>query len=476
MRRLLVALFLLALLACLPPASQLDAGLSDGGAADAGPTDAGSVDAGHEDAGATDAGDGYSVTRLDAGVIDAGTPVEYQLLRITARGHTAYAQWMPAATTNGPAPVIVLTRPYDGIGWTGEEVDERWAARGDGYYPDVDSPNAPAAPGVISYVGITPEREVDDSFIWRFHDVSVLSVYGRFYAGGSIQDDVDDMTTGLEFLAHEPGVDTSRIAIYGGSWGGFEAVYGAAYAPAAATPKVGVALYPLTDFAMETDFALNLMPSRYTLPASVAACDAFFAPYLRRIVATTGGLPDAGGDFTGFDIASVAPRLRTPMLIVHEDHDTLVSVEQAEALVSAAPTMVSAMYLRHPQPPQPNWDAVLNAHGPALTSVGGGALVPFVVARVLRAIATGPVIYVPYNGDFATLLTWVRDQSRAGAPHAEVAERLRELIAPNVAMFNTSDASITPGADFVAAAVNQVWGTSYTAATIDAALATGLPP
>lgn len=466
MQRVLVVLVAVSCAACPPAASQFDSGtgavLHDSGVSDSGVADAGVVDA----------GDGYAVTRLDAGVLDGGGPVAYELLRITAHGHTAYAQWMPAPSDGGLAPVIVLTKPYDGIGWTGEEVDERWAARGDGAYPDVDSPNAPPDAGVIAYASISPQREVDDAFVWRFHGISVLSVYGRYYAGGSIQDDVDDMTTGLEFLAHEPGVDTSRIAIYGGSWGGFEALYGAAYAPDAAVPKVGVALYPLSDFAAETTFALETLPSRYLQPASRAACDAFFAPYLRRIVATTGGLPDAG-DYSRFDLAGLSSRLRTPMLLIHEDDDTLVDVHQSERLVAAAPSLVSAVYIRHAQ--APDWDTVVNTHGPALNTVGGGML-SFVFVRILRAIAPGPYVYVPYNSGFGTMLTWARDQSRAGAPHDEVAARLRELIAPNVLMFNTDDGTVSAGPDFVATAVNLVWGTSYTAANVDAALASGLPP
>ena len=103
-------------------------------------------------------------------------------------------------------------------------------------------------------------------------------------------------------------------------------------------------------------------------------------------------------------------------------------------------------------------------------------MLSFVFVRILRAIAPGPYVYVPYNSSFGTMLTWARDQSRAGAPHDEVAARLRELIAPNVLMFNTDDGTVSAGPDFVATAVNLVWGTSYTAANVDAALATGLPP
>lgn len=447
----------LVLSACPPPTPTEDGGVE---------RDAGEV---------VDAGGSFVVTRLDAGVLDGGAPVRYELLKLQVGTHAAaYAQWMPAVSADGGlAPVLLLTRPYDGIAWTGEDVDARWFSKGTGLFPDVDSPDAPANPGVISYVPITPQREVDDTFIWRLHAVSVLSVYGRFYAGGSIQNDVDDMVAGLEFLAREPGVDTSRIGIFGGSWGGFEAVYGAAYAPENATPKVGVALYPLTDFASEVDFVTRVMPGRYTLPASISANEAFFAPYLRRIEATTGGLPDAGGDYSRFDVDAVASRLRTPFLFVHDSYDTLVDVAQTERLVAAQPTLISPLYLRHAAPP--NWDMELTNHGSAVAMYGGGA-VPFVVARLLRALHDGPVIYVPFDGSFLQLLTFARDQQRAGASYAELAARLRELLDPRVVLVNVVDGAQYPGPEGVALAVNLVWGTTFTAATIDAALASGLPP
>lgn len=441
--------------ACSPPVVTPDAGEA---------FDAGSP---------VDAGTSFTVTRLDAGVVDAGTPVHYELLKIQVGTNApAYAQWMPGTSLDGGAlPVLLITRPYDGIGWTGEDVDARWFSKGTGLFPDVDSPNAPANPGVISYVPITVQREVDDTFIWRLHNVSVLSVYGRFYAGGSIQNDVDDMVAGLEFLAREPGVDTSRIGIFGGSWGGFEAVYGAAYAPANATPKVGVALYPLTDFASEVDFVTREMPSRYLQPASITANEAFFAPYLRRIVATTGGLPDAGGDYSRFDVNAVSSRLRTPFLFVHDSYDTLVDVRQTERLVSAQPSLISALYFRHAAPP--NWDMELTNHGSAVSMYGGGA-VTFVVARVLKALHDGPVIFVPFDGSFLQMLTFARDQQRAGADSSEFAARLRELIDSRIVLVNVGDGTQYAGADGVALAVNVVWGTTYTAATIDAALANGL--
>ncbi len=371
--------------------------------------------------------------------------------------------------------MLLITRPYDGIDWTGEAVDARWAALGAGFHPDVDSPAAPANAGVIAYQPMTRQQEADDAFIWRANGISVLSVYGRFYAGGSIQNDVDDMTAGLEFLAREPGVDTSRIGIFGGSWGGFEALYGAAGAPDAAVPVVGVALYPLSDFAAEYRFIVHEMPQRYTLPTSHDANTAFFAPYLRRVVATTGGTPDAGGDFSSFDVTGLATRLRTPFLLLHEDYDTLVGIDQSEALVAARPDLVDALYVRHVGPPQPTWDAVLTAHGPELGGFAGAGVTPFIVARLLKPLVSG-TFYVPWSDELTTTLLWMRDRQRDGAPHPELAARLLELHDARVMMVHVNSGALSPGPDTVTTLVNQVWGTTYTPAQLPAALDGGLPP
>lgn len=276
---------------CVPPALEhdgghdaavpgaVDAGAVDSGVGDAGVVDAGVVDAGVVDAGVVDGGLDAGVFdggRFDSGVFDAGTfviarqvvdggtgnPVE--LLTLTFPGReTTYAQWMPVRLSDGGvAPALLLTKPYDGIAWPNDPRDRRWAALGAGLHPDVDGPAAGTSPESIVYSPLTIAAQADEAAFYALHGISTLAVYGRFYAGGSIQNDVDDMITGLEFLAREPGVDRSRLGIQGGSWGGFLALYGAAFAPAAATPRVGAALYPLSDFAEEWRHVTVTMPSR----------------------------------------------------------------------------------------------------------------------------------------------------------------------------------------------------------------------
>ena len=77
-----------------------------------------------------------------------------------------------------------------------------------------------------------------------------------------------------------------------------------------------------------------------------------------------------------------------------------------------------------------------------------------------------------------THLGLVRAAQQAGRDVAAVAPRLRDLADRRLYLLDLGATmpSVRAGAEVTAEAVNAVWGTSYTAATIDAALATGLPP
>lgn len=468
-------------------AGALDAGVIDAGVFDAGPLDGGARDAGAFDAGMADAG------RADAGSllvqrllrrVDAGSSeVDVQLLTLHFPGREpTYAQWMPVvAADGGRAPVLLVAKPYDGIAWPADARDQRWAALGAGIHPDLDGPDAGPTPTSLLYTPLTIEAQADEAGLYRLHGISVLAVYGRFYAGGSIQNDVDDMVNGLEFLAQEPGVDLARIGIEGGSWGGFLALYGAAYAPAAATPRIGSALYPLSDFAEEWRFITTTMPSRLTTDAGVANFARFFDAYLRRISASTGGGPDGGGAFTRFDVGALAARLRTPFFVVHEDWDALVGVDQSTRLAAARPDLIRPIWLRHAASTAP-WDAIGTSHGPLMQDFGGVASFTFVWSTLLRELADTSFIFVPWTQQpdggvpLTRMLEHARDASRAGARHDELARELRGLLDPRVTMYGLPLGQVESGGAFVSRQVNQVWGLNTSVATIGAVLDGGLPP
>ena len=76
----------------------------------------------------------------------------------------------------------------------------------------------------------------------------------------------------------------------------------------------------------------------------------------------------------------------------------------------------------------------------------------------------------------ATHLGLVHAAQIAGRDVSFAAPRLRELADSRMILVNFADSTIHTGKDVAATAVNATWGTTYTAATIGAALAVGLPP
>ncbi len=451
---------------------------------DAGPkasVDAGGVraDAGVKlsaDAGAASDAGALEVTVLDQGVIEYNKePVQWRALRLVWPGHApTYAHWFPPATDGGTRPAVMLTMPYAGINFTGEEVDRRWAAQGDGAWPDVDGPNAGSAPPLIRYGAYTLDQAVAEAWVWHVHNFGVLFAYGRFYAGGDIENDRDDMVAAMKFLATSASVDREHIGVMGGSWGGFEALYGGAYAPLGVKPAAIVATAALSDFADEYAFITIELPSRYTTIDAREASRRFFEPYLRRMV-HSGGAPR---DFSGFTGADVASRLTSPTFLIHEDWDTLVNPRQSEFLANAAPRYVELMSVQHASPP-PSWDAedVANSHGPLLASYALSGALPLTSVFILkRLVAPSDGIIVPFDKpSFHQTLELFHARELEGVEPRVLAERLFEMTDPRVRAYNLPTGVVSSGAEVVADELNLVWGTSYTAQTVRAALDGGFP-
>ncbi|MFB1482595.1 alpha/beta hydrolase family protein [Corallococcus sp. RDP092CA] len=416
------------------------------------------------------------VTQLDSGELNAAGQVwPYQLLKLEVPGRAAtYAQWFPPRKP-GVSPTVVLTRPYDGIAWTGEAVDAKWAARGAGIHPDDSEPHFGPGSSPIAFTPTTPELIAGEAFVYLFHDFGVLAVFGRFYAGGDLQNDRDDMNAGMRFLAQARNVDTQRIGIFGGSWGGYEALYAAADAPATVVPAVGVALSPLSDFAAEVDYVSRQVPARVSDPAMRSRYQQFFEPYFRRIYATTGGDPTAPGtDYARWTAAHLASAVQTPFLILHDDWDTLIPVEHTRALVTQAPQRITPMYLQNLG--AVDWNTLPPDHGPLLTLHGGVVLTLSLGHLLVSLGAADQPLYVPHaQGTVRAWLQGVRAAQEQGRDVSDVVPRLLELTDPRVAMLEASLGTLQPGAAFIAQEVNAVWGTTFTEADVRSALTPGLP-
>ncbi len=428
---------------------------------------------------------GPSAQLLDTrGVQVFGTTVTAELWRLpNALGGSTYAQWMaPNGTTARPA--VILTRPYDGIDWTGEAVDERWASRPGaattGYFHDDDEePSFTPGGSQISYRVSSVQEVANDAANILFNQMGVLAVFGRFYTGGSVEDDVQDMVAGTVFLQTHPRVIPDRVGIFGGSWGGFEALYGAAYAPLGAQPMVGVALFPAADFEALTQWVQTGVFAATTLPARQDQFRAFYDPYLRRILATVGTGP--AQDFTGYRAVDLVTRAPIPWLVVHDSWDLLIPFAFSQALVAADPVHVNPLWYRHDQPV--NQDTMAMDHGPLGAPTVMAAYQTFALAFLELALEPGPstTVAIPYGAqDLANHLLETRVQQAAGADVSFVVERLLQLCDPRLLMVDMTPQNPLPqmnGRALVAGGINAVWGTTLTEATVEAQLTTtGLPP
>lgn len=454
------------------PYALLLAALSACAGAERTPRPTPSADAGVADAAPADAAEPV-FTVLEALTDDAGVrSVRYRLQR--GEGAASYALWYPPPADAGPAPVMVLTQPYDGIDWTGEAVDARWATRGAGLHPDEDGPGYdPATGSSIVYEPMSADKAAESTFIWRHNGFGVLMLFGRFYAGGDVANDIEDMTLGFDFLATRDDVDRARVGIFGGSWGGFVALYGAAYAREDLRPTVGVALYPLSDFEAERRYVTEELPQRYTEETSRVATAEFFEPYLRRLDTT---IVNRGG-FEGLRAEDLVARIDAPFLIVHEDWDTLVSMAQSERLVALAPDRFLPLWILHDGPPDP-WDQTLNTHGPLLADFGALGIYPAIFGHLLTHLG-GPSqdLLLPWDtASFRALLALMRQRQLEGVDVSFLAPRLAPLCDPRITAYAVDTQASATGAEMVAAELGLAWGVPISADAACEALRAGQLP
>jgi hypothetical protein len=479
-----------------PPADGVvDAGAVDAGASQAAPPDDATIRDATSDA-SPDGNPDATHTPCDvpaspAAWPDASTPFEvqalrsgtysawnqtwtYQLLRLTnAAGGYAYAEWMPHHGT-GAGPVMVVTVPYDGIDWSGEAVDTKWASHlfaTFGYSsPDVDGPDGSVSSPSIQYQLVSPEDEMGKlGFPHFLNDMSVLLIYGRFYAGGSLDTYVGAMQAGMRFLAQAPEVDPARVGVFGASWGGFEAAYTAAYAEPGVVPAVSVPMSPALDFSVLATHATT------GLDASVPAADlsefkTFYEPYMRRVFAATGGPPsNPGSDYSHYTGSALCARLdKTSLLIPQDDWDTLIPVDEAKAFVQSCPCHATGLWYQHlgPAPsiqlshgPMPTGVSYTNDAGVRATGLPSAFTFSFayVYARLLPASAT---VLLPYGApDILQFLQSVHDWQRAGRDVSYVAPRLIDIAQPNVQVYDATGTLPSPmsGPAMLAALMAQVW-------------------
>jgi dienelactone hydrolase len=143
--------------------------------------------------------------------------------------------------------------------------------------------------------------------------------------GRKMQDDLDD---GMDWLVREGTVDPKRVSIYGGSYGGYAALWGATRNPE--RYRCGASLAGVTDLQRILEYDRDFM-----MPRSLTAWRGKLEGEER------------------FDLRQVSPlqqveKLKVPVLVVHGARDVRVPLEQyelyIEALKNGGKTYVSHLF------------------------------------------------------------------------------------------------------------------------------------
>ncbi len=428
---------------------------------------------GCEPGGARDAGTALDASPLD--VLDAG-PVAHSftvietttftdrdltfpvsLVRVDRPdGGRSYVQYV-GSNRPGRRGAVLMTMPYAVVGWTGEGVDMRWAGYplGDGLGADVDGPSYDGARQAIFQ-----QPSIDDvsreGLLHLLNGLSVVLVFGRFYAGGDVRDEVADMRAGVAYLANRDDIDFSRVGVFGGSWGGFEALQASAIAEPW-RPLVTVALYPVIDIPSWIEH----LETRTGLAREVTLA------HLARVRAgTTLG-------FEGLRIEDLCERLPERTLLLHDDLDNLAPIAAARRLESEC----GVTLLRWPHPEPPATDSP--SHGPVLSEVPD-VVVPSAYtygnAYLHAALVpeSEPIVGIVQEAALQVHLARVVDAQRRGEDVSWILPRLRDLL--RVSFLELPTNLVVDGRTLVARVVNAAWGTAATATDIDAVLDGGVPP
>jgi hypothetical protein len=370
---------------------------------------------------------------------------QFQLLQLSEPGgRTTYAIWFPPKSSAGPRPALLITEQYDGVTWSSASVDQSWLARynpAQSDFPDVNGPFYSSKSGPISYYPWTMDQIPPTGGTCLIHNVGVLFTFARFYAGGSIADNVVDTTLGLQFLKQQSGVDLNHLGVFGFSWGGFEAIYGAANAPAGAVPAIGVAWSTPSDMEQTFQYISTGLPSLIQDPNVLAQRQLFYDPYYRRIIAgTVTSFSPLTLDFSSYNLNFLQANLKTKFLVFHDTWDTIVPFGQSVALVHALPSIVQGLWFPHAGPI--NYNTLPLSHTPVQSELESSNAYVFTSVYLLeRLLPANAQILIPYSSsDLIAYLENMRSLQKQGVDISTLLPRLSDLMDPRIVMVDESPA------------------------------------
>ena len=384
-------------------------------------------------------------------------------------GGTSYLLYQHAEAAK--APLVIQTEPYAGIDWTGEEIDAKWAGMGNGGHPDVDAPNYDGE-DMIAYQLQDPAEAIGSNNVWAFNGFAAIHAYGRFYAGGTLEDDVLDSVAPYAFARTRPDeLDLERMGAFGSSWGGMMALFGASNAPADATPRTVVPISAPSGVDELWTWSTDTFPAASNNPGMVTG---FYSPYWRRMTPTVGE-PPGGAPAEPYNPPGVCAGLSGTVIMPHDEWDAIIPVAQTQSLAAACANVSPIFW---PRATPLDLATAQMTHGPFV----GEGLLPAVLIYTYTALVVtlAPpeqmAVYSLTSGPSLALhLQLVLAEQKAGNDVDWIVPRLRELADPRLQTFVAETNQLVPGADVLVDVVNDLWGTNFDADELRTQLETGLP-
>jgi pimeloyl-ACP methyl ester carboxylesterase len=370
-------------------------------------------------------------------------------------------------------PTVLMTLPYEGFDWSEDAVDRRWstAVGATSGYAGLDS-DSTGFTGVGS-VGYKLKSETDlfgEAYFYLLHGMNVAFVFNRFYAGQSYAEHALDTALALRYLAKQTAVDADRIGVYGLSWGGMTAAYGAILS--GVPVRQMTLLSPALDLQGLSDYFTSWIPANVTSTSQKTAFADFFSPYGRRIAAASLSTPS--------QIATQLSAAAAHTTIMADDSDTLVPASQTRAIAAAMPAAkVSGLWWTHAD--AINFETASLSHESHATSPlvfsDVMTIMQMEMAYALLPSSTNMTILIYDMDQWNTYLLYMRGEQLRGQDMTAFTRMLMQVAGPRVTILNQQDNTQTgSGSAFVSIWLQVHWGVTIAPADVLTTLqTTGLP-
>ncbi|MNL10737.1 hypothetical protein D3C87_1315450 [compost metagenome] len=271
----------------------------------------------------------------------------------------------------------------------------------------------------------------------------------------------------------------------GTSLGGFESLYAAAHAKFDYRPLAGVVISPLSDIEKFTNYDQTVLPTAGLTAGKLSQYHDFYEPYIRRVKATTSGLPNAKpNEFLKYNHTFLEDQLATSFLIIHDEWDSITPIAHSQSLAAnRSDIMDSLWYYQTGNLNLETASLTHNLESPAWKTWVNNAFAESYLLKKLYPSAPGPLIIYYSFADLNSFFGDIQMQQAAGRNMSGAAARLADLCDGRFTLVDYNPAAGIP--DYasnavVAMFINSFWPAtsgSVNAGNVEAYLRTnGLPP